>query len=74
MNNEQNAGLGFAGELSREEWVARCAARLATGERMTPQQAYEGAVACYEHADPDDTPEYAADEDLCASADADGLA
>ena len=57
-------------EISREEWIARCAARLATGERMTPQQAYQSAVACHEYADDGETPEYAADEELLASAEA----
>ncbi|WP_020503914.1 hypothetical protein [Lamprocystis purpurea] len=56
-------------EDTREEWIARCAARLATGKRMTPKQAYEIAVACYEIADhPEDSPEYAADEELLVSA------
>lgn len=54
--------------ISREEWIARCAARLARGERMTPKQAYQSAVACYEYSDDEEAPEDAADEDLLASA------
>jgi hypothetical protein len=52
---------------AREEWIARCAVRLARGETMTTKQAYLAAVACYEYFDDGESPEDAADEELLAS-------
>jgi hypothetical protein len=56
--------------VRREEWIALCAIRLAQGMMMTPEQAYHLALACYEYSDDGDTPEYAAEEELFASAEA----
>jgi hypothetical protein len=51
-------------ELSKDEWITRCAAKYKSSGLCTDEDAVLFAEACYSYRDDDLSPEAHADEDM----------